>query len=424
MDETRNKTPWFVLDRRTSNQPTSPARRQSRQPVLNLGAKDGKTTRHAHAKRVCSVRLRHISVSIGSFGARINQTLVALLLVSVLTGCQTRGTHYYAHEIPGDVVALPNSNAQTIDFSRLSGSPPNSELIGPGDLLEVTIAVGIDTRSVMTFPVRVNQDGIADVNEIGTVRLAGFELDEAEGVISQASRQRGLFKNPHVTVNMKRKRMNRIMVVGAVKDPGLKSVPASESSLLSVLFAAGGLAEDAGTTVQIRNLVENPKSPAAIAGRPETGILQTGYSNSVPNSARVDLVKATEEGTNAYFIGDGGVVMVEKRDPKAIHVIGLVRTPGKVDFPVNKDLRLFDALALAGYTSTQVANKVFVFRNSPTQGWVRIQCSLSRAKSDETHNVLLAPGDVVSVENTPATVLLEALQIIRIGVSGSVNPLL
>jgi polysaccharide export outer membrane protein len=344
--------------------------------------------------------------------------------VGLLTGCQTAGTHYYAHEIPDDVVAVSNSNAQTIDFSRLSGTPPNSQLIGPGDLLEVTIAVGIDTRSVMTFPVRVNQDGIADVNEIGTIRLAGYELDEAEGLIAQVSRERKLFKNPHVTVNMKRRRMNRIMVVGAVKDPGVKEIPASESSLLSVLFAAGGLAEDAGTTVQIRNLIEDPRSPGAIARGAQAGVLQTGYSSSAPRSARVDLVKATQEGTNSYYIGDGGVVMVEKRDPKAIHIIGLVRNPGKVEFPVNKDLRLFDALALAGYTSTQVANKVFVFRNSPTHGWVRIQCSLRRAKSDESHNVLLAPGDVVSVENTPATVLLEALQIIRIGVSGSVNPLL
>ena len=33
-------------------------------------------------------------------------------------------------------------------------------------------------------------------------------------------------------------------------------------------------------------------------------------------------------------------------------------------------------------------------------------------------------GDVVYVEHTVATVLLEALQVIRIGVTGSVNPLL
>lgn len=349
------------------------------------------------------------------------QSLSLLALVAVMTGCTTLESHYYAHEMPGDIEAQPNTNAQTIDFSRLSGSAPNSELIGPGDLLEITVAVGIDTRSVMTFPVRVNQNGTADVNEIGVIQLAGYELDEAEGVIALAAQKRQLFVRPHVTVNMKRKRMNRIMVVGAVKDPGLKEIPASESSLLSVLFAAGGLAEDAGTTVQIRNLV-NAKTPDAIAGNGGGQILQTGYS--APSSVRIDLVKVTQEGNNGYQIGDGGVVMVEKRDPKAIHVIGLVRKPGMVEFPVNKDMRLFDALALSGYTSSQVANKVFVFRDTGSKGWVRIQCSLNRAKRDERHNVLLAPGDVVSVEHTPSTVFLEALQIIRIGVSSSLNPLL
>ena len=384
MDETRNKTTWFV---RLDGTPRA-------QPAL--------TPRPS----------------------AILQALLSVLAVVSLSGCLAAGTHYYAHDMPGELVAQANTNAQTIDFSRLSGSPPNSELIGPGDLLEITVAVGIDTRSVMTFPVRVNQDGIADVNEIGQIRLAGYELDEAEGVIAQVSQQRLLFKNPHVTVNMKRKRMNRIMVVGAVKKPGPVEIPASESSLLSVLFAAGGLAEDAGTTIQIRNLIDSPNSPDAIANGTGADILRTGYSANSPRSARVDLVTATQDGSISYHIGDGGVVMVEKRDPKAIHVIGLVRKPGMIEYPVNEDLRLFDALALAGYTSTQVANKVFVFRNSPSEGWVRIQCSISRAKRDEAHNVLLAPGDVVSVEQTPATILLEALQVIRIGVSGSLNPFL
>ena len=116
---------------------------------------------------------------------------------------------------------------------------------------------------------------------------------------------------------------------------------------------------------------------------------------------------------------------MQKRDPKAIHVSGLVRKPGKIEFPVNQDLHLLDALALAGHTTTQVADKVYVFRNLPNQAErVRIQCSISKIKRSATDNIRLAPGDVVYVEHTVATVLLEALQVIRIGVTGSVNPLL
>jgi polysaccharide export outer membrane protein len=48
-----------------------------------------------------------------------------------------------------------------------------------------------------------------------------------------------------------------------------------------------------------------------------------------------------------------------------------------------------------------------------------IQISLRKAKRSGKSNVRLGPGDIVSVEQTPATVLLEALQLIRVGVNGT-----
>ena len=42
------------------------------------------------------------------------------------------------------------------------------------------------------------------------------------------------------------------------------------------------------------------------------------------------------------------MVMVEKRDPLPVHVIGLVAKPGQITLPANQDLHLLDAIALAG----------------------------------------------------------------------------
>ena len=61
-----------------------------------------------------------------------------------------------------------------------------------------------------------------------------------------------MFQKPHVTVTMKRQRKNAIMVIGAVKEPGLKELPRGSCSLLAALVSAGGLSEDAGTDVEIR----------------------------------------------------------------------------------------------------------------------------------------------------------------------------
>jgi len=48
-----------------------------------------------------------------------------------------------------------------------------------------------------------------------------------------------------------------------------------------------------------------------------------------------------------------------------------------------------------------------------------IQVSYRKAKRSDDSNIRLGPGDVVSVEQTPGTVFMEALNIIRFGVTGS-----
>lgn len=350
--------------------------------------------------------------------------LSALLLAVLGTGCVAVPNSYLAAELPQEFEAPPNVNTKTIDFSKLSGSPVNTDEIGTGDQLEVSISAGMSGMTPLVFPVRVASNGLANVDSLGPIRLAGLELDEAEQVIRQQGMRMQLYVNPRVTVAMKRKKVHQIMVVGAVKDPGQKTIPASQANLLNAIFAAGGLTDDAGSNVEITNLVPQLPMPEAIAAGDQGRITQTGYSTDLTRSARIDLVKATQEGTHAYYIGDGGVVHVEKRDPKAIHVAGLVRKPGRIDFPVNQDLHLFEALALAGYTTTQIADKVYVFRQMPGQERVRIQCSLAKAKRNPIDDIRLAAGDVVQVEHTPATVLLEALQIIRFAVTSSVSPIL
>ena len=52
-----------------------------------------------------------------------------------------------------------------------------------------------------------------------------------------------------------------------------------------------------------------------------------------------------------------------------------------------------------------------------------IEVSLSEAKRDSSRNIRLGPKDLVSVEHTPATVLLEVVKIVRFGLGASLTPL-
>ena len=106
-------------------------------------------------------------------------------------------------------------------------------------------------------------------------------------------------------------------------------------------------------------------------------------------------------GKREYYLDDGDVVMVEKRDPLPVHVIGLVARPGQIHLPVNQDTRLLDAVALAGGASSPYVNKILLLRRvSGSDQPLVIEVSLRDAKRTGRGNFLLGPGDVVSVEQS------------------------
>jgi len=364
----------------------------------------------------------------------------------MLPGCASTGQHYTHQTMPTHLLAGKRDNVQTLDLTRLARTSSNSDVIDRGDVIEVSISAGLDEKDTVTLPVRVNDRGIAELPEIGPVQLAGLEMEAAEATIVAACIERQLYRRPNVTVTMKRQRMNRVMVVGAVEKPDVYELPRGRSDLLAAIVAAGGLAKDAGTNVEIRNPKrQSGGRPVPVASAPGMGVETVGHSNplfptdatvgvdggngtdALPigdsngrmDSIKVDLVSATKTG-GSYQIEDGGVISIEKRDPEPLHVIGLVRKPDRYDFPIAEDLRVTDAVALAGGTSLALADKVFVVRRVPqsqTNETAVIQVSLRQAKRNSQANLRLEPGDVVSVENTPATVLYEAFNIIRFNVS-------
>jgi polysaccharide export outer membrane protein len=352
-------------------------------------------------------------------------------LLALLTGCSSvPGERYTVDTLPATLVAARRENAQTVDLSRLASAAVNSELIDRRDVIEVTIATGLSEKESYSQPVRVRDDGIADIPVIGPVHLAGLELAEAEAAIFAAAVQGQKYRNPYVTVTMKHQRVNKVTVVGAVKEPGVYEIPRGQSDLLAALVEAGGLADNAGTMVEIRNPIRDVQPPDPVASAAPDGVGPVGYSApglataanvAAPrHSVRVDLVSAAKSGTGGYVVDDGAVVMVERRDPEPVHVIGLVNKPDRYEFPIGEDLRVTHAVALAGGLSSPVANKIFVIRKKPDSAQTAIvELKLSDAKRSDKHDLLLAPGDVVSVEQTPLTVFIDTMRIINFGFGAS-----
>ena len=348
-----------------------------------------------------------------------------------LAGCSTTEV-FQANALPGHLQAVPIESAKTLDLSRLGSGSTNYDLIDRGDLLEVTIVASLRPGDTHTIPVRVNENGTVTVSDIGDVPVAGLEPESAEAEITAAAVQRGIYRAPRITVAMKKQRTNRIMVVGAVKEPRTYNLPCGSCDLLSAIVAAGGLADDAGTNVEVRN------PPAAGSVQPDriaqgygaSGVLPVGHSQTVSattasragQSFRIDLVSATKDGTASYPLPDGAVVMIERRDPQPVYVGGLVHKPGEIPYPNTKPLSVLAAIAEAGGASNQLANKVFVIRQMPGQPEPSlIEVSIRAAKRNGAENIRLSPGDIVNVEQTPGTVVLETMKLIRFGVGTSLG---
>jgi polysaccharide export outer membrane protein len=349
------------------------------------------------------------------------------LLACLAAGCAQHNV-YHAHSLPGEFQASEVPNPKTIDLSRLASFAVSNELIDRGDVLELTLVTGYGRLDTTTTPIRVGDDGTANVPLVGKVELAGMELADAEHAIASAGVYRGVFRNPHVTVTMKRPRVNKVTVIGAVEEPGVYDLPRGSSALLAALVAAGGLSDEAGTEVEIRR----PQR----GGRPDGMPLQqvprerlAGYVQGGPiaepvatpaSSARIDLVSAAQEGRGGYYLDDGDVVMVESRDPKPIHVLGLVRKPGQYELPTRQEMHLLDAIAVAGGLDIPWAENVIVIRHVPGRKEpVLIKAKLSQAKRDGKANLRLAAGDVVSVEQTPATVMYDVIRKFNVGLGAS-----
>ncbi len=358
---------------------------------------------------------------------RVPMSTMLLAWLLVATGC-SMGT-YRASSLPPELQAVPTANARTVDLSRFAIPATSSERIDRGDVLEVSISAGLGAEETVTFPVRVNDRGIANLPIIGSLELAGLELEGAEAAIAAACIHRGLYRSPHVTVTMKRQRINRVMVVGAVKEEGVYELPRGASDLLAAIVAAGGLADDAGTVVEIRDPRRGRRHRTDGESGTRDAIAMTGHSTepletaeeSTPGVIRVDLASATSRG-ESHYVDDGSVVIVERRDPQPLQVLGLVRKPGRYDYPVGHNLHVLDAIALAEGVSSPVADKIFVIRQKPGQpNPAVIQVSLKRAKRQAGENILLMAGDIVSVEQTPATILMDAIRLINFGIGASLG---
>jgi len=226
---------------------------------------------------------------------------------------------------PPDPATVPAANTAT---------PPESLLIGPGDLLRITVL----RESELDQRTRVLDSGEITLALAGNVPVQGLTPAAAAARIADKYRDGSFLLHPEVSVFIEEYATQSVTVLGQVVHPGTVHL-AAPRSLIDVLSLAGGLNDYADRHI----------------------VIERGGKDG--ERIRAFLPNRADDALNAdVLVRPGDTVIV----PKAgiVYVLGDVAHPGGYVMQNDSQMTVLQAIALAaGASKTASEKRVRLVRN-------------------------------------------------------------
>jgi protein involved in polysaccharide export with SLBB domain len=148
---------------------------------------------------------------------------------------------------------------------------------------------------------------------------------------------------------------------------------------------------------------------------------------NVDQVIHLDLTSETAKQnlSRGFHLQNGDTVTIEDRKTKPFYVVGMVNKPGEYPMPVDRDIRVLEAIGLAGGVDrASLPNKALIIRQRPDgSGVLAVRIDLDKAKRDNAENIRLMQGDTLSVEETAASFARGLLRnALRFGFGATVAP--
>lgn len=169
------------------------------------------------------------------------------LVFLCLAGCLTLTP---ADQLPASAPDTSNASAKTLSAQEQAEQAALATLlqtvktpkatkenykIAPSDLVEITVF----REDELTRSIRVNQDGEISFPFIGTTKVGGMSVIEAEKAIATGLSE--YIKQPQVSIFIKEYSARQVYVLGEVKNPGAFPLPTEASlTVLEAISLAGG----------------------------------------------------------------------------------------------------------------------------------------------------------------------------------------
>lgn len=240
---------------------------------------------------------------------------------------------------------------------------PGDYVIGAGDVLRITVYQSPD----LTLDTRVTESGTITYPLLGTLRLGGLSVAQAEAAIARGLHDGQYLKQPQVTVMVTQVRGNQVSALGHVNKPGRFAIDVVGMRLSELLALAGGIAPEGSDVVTL-----------------------TGERNGQPFRTEVDVpgLYSGKPDSDDPVLLDGDVVFVARAP--MIHIYGEVQKPGAVR--LGRNMNVMQALAAGGgLTARGTQRRVQVHRRD-ADGQIKAY--------DAKLTSLLREGDVVYVRES------------------------
>lgn len=264
------------------------------------------------------------------------------------------------------VLNAPMAWAQTSPSAagtRATAEPAAEYRLGSGDGIRVTVYQNPD----LTIESVVSGSGDISFPLLGTVRIGGLTVSQAEKRIADGLRDGNFVKQPQVSLIVMQVRGNQASVLGQVNRPGRYPIEVADMRITDLLALAGGVAVTGADVVTI-----------------------VGTRDGKPYRAEMNLptVFGPDKRGDDIIIRNGDVVWVDRMP--TVYIYGEVQKAGA--FRLERGMTVMQALATGGGLTLRGTEKgMRVHRRGP-DGKVQI---LQPSMDD-----LVRDGDVVYVRES------------------------
>lgn len=341
---------------------------------------------------------------------RILLSCLTGLLLSAVAGCTSAGggagsSRQFADLNPTATVGTParttltTTNQLNPELLRPDVAPFT---LGPGDRLELEILGAPSSRALTS----VGPDGKLYYYLLPGMNVWGLTLSQTQDLLQQALGK--YITDPQLTVTLREVSSKHVWLLGRMARPGIYPMPAP-MTLLESIALAGGTA-NSGTVVTLQDLADLRHSFVMRQGQ----FLPVDFWR---------LLKDGDTSQNIYLQPDD-FVYVPSASAQQVYVLGAVRNPRAM--PYTDGMTLVSAMSGAsgaatvdwfvptgayGVTPDAYLSHVAVVRGSLSQPQLTVVDYGAIIKGG-AKDVLLEPGDIIFVPNTPYATLKRYLNTI------------